>query len=409
MNPKLLIIRLLLDHSLWSEYRQFIKTNDDRHLATLYTVLDDLMGTHNRSISQDEFKAAVGLLISTERDKDKEVYNQYVDTLFNADVGNDIIQDLLIKIKHREIADKLATVSFEFMEGHRTLEDITHIYEQFGEAKDQFEETKFVTDDIDEIYNQTVTKPGLRWRLGTLNRMLGSLRKGDFGFIFARPETGKTTFLASEISYFAGQAESPILWFNNEEQGQKVMTRCYQAALGVTRDEIMGDRTNAKKQYLEITKGNIRIIDDPAIYRRQVEDFCKRYRPSMVVIDQLDKIKGFDGDREDLKFGAIYQWAREIAKTYCPVIGITQANGTGEGVKWLTMNHVSGATTSKQAEADFIIGIGKTNDTGMEYIRHINISKNKLTGDTDTDPRLRHGRADVRIDPEIARYKDIGT
>ena len=64
-----------------------------------------------------------------------------------------------------------------------------------------------------ELYNETIATPGLRWRLGSLNRMLGSLRKGDFGFIFARPETGKTTFLASEVTNFATQLEQPILWF----------------------------------------------------------------------------------------------------------------------------------------------------------------------------------------------------
>ena len=64
----------------------------------------------------------------------------------------------------------------------------------------------------------------------------------------------------------------------------------------------------------------------------------------------LDKIKGFNSDRDDLKLGFIYQWARELAKQYCPVIGVSQADGTGEGKKWLTMDNVSGAKTSKQAK-----------------------------------------------------------
>lgn len=375
----------------------------------LYAVLDELHEAHHRVVTPDEFKVAVGLKIDSERDKDREVYQQYLDILFSADIGDDVVSDLLVKIKHREIADKLATVSFEFMEGHKNLDDIKKVYEKFGEATDAFDDVQFVTDDLEEIYAETVTRPGLRWRLRTLNRMLGSLRKGDFGFIFARPETGKTTFLASEVTHFAGQLEQPILWFNNEEQGNKVMTRCYQAALGLTLDELMGDRTSAKEEYFKATRGNIRLFDDAAIYRRQVEDLCNRYKPGLVIIDQLDKIKGFDGDREDLKLGAIYQWARELAKQHCPVIAVSQANGTGEGVKWLTMSHVAGATTSKQAEADFIIGIGKTSDTGMELVRHINISKNKLAGDTDSDPKQRHGKADVLIDPEIGRYKDIGT
>ncbi len=61
-----------------------------------------------------------------------------------------------------------------------------------------------------------------------------------------------------------------------------------------------------------------------------------------------------------------------------PVIAVCQADGSGEGVKWLNMGNVANAKTSKQAEADWILGIGKTNDEGLEYMRHFCISKNKL-------------------------------
>jgi hypothetical protein len=37
----------------------------------------------------------------------------------------------------------------------------------------------------------------------------------------------------------------------------------------------------------------------------------------------------------------------------------------------------------------------------------MNISKNKLMGDAKTDPKLRHGKFEVLIDPERARYKDM--
>ena len=117
--------------------------------------------------------------------------------------------------------------------------------------------------------------------------------------------------------------------------------------------------------------------------------------------------RSFDADRKDLAMGMIYQWAREIAKTYAPVIAVCQADGTGEGVKWLTMGHVADAKTAKQAEADWILGIGKSNDEGFEYMRYLNISKNKLSGDDDSDPSLRHGRFEVVTEPQIARYKDI--
>jgi replicative DNA helicase len=260
---------------------------------------------------------------------------------------------------------------------------------------------------LEELYQNQVAAGGLRWRLEWLNKSLGSLRKGDFGFIFARPETGKTTFLASEVTKFAEQVDRPILWCNNEEGGSKVMLRCYQAMLGITHEEFRDHRHTKMSEFMERGGRFIHIYDDASMTSRSIEALCKQLNPSLIIFDQLDKVKGFPEDRDDLKLGAIYQWARELAKQYAPVIGVTQADGSGEGTKWLHMGNVANAKTAKQAEADFILGIGKSNEEGLGDIRFLNISKNKLTGDADSEPALRHGKGEVIIRAEIARYEDL--
>lgn len=343
------------------------------------------------------------------RDKDKEIYTNLFHQIEQQEINQDLITDVLKRLKQRQEAFDLSTLAYEVSQGTKTfLELITRAHAiEHEEELDKVDDSVFTSDDLKELYEGSVSKQGLRWRLGTLNKMLGSLRKGDFGFIFARPESGKTTFLASEISYFSTQTTSPIIWFNNEEQGSKVMLRIYQATLGLTLEELFHDLEGNKRKYYELTKGNIKIYDSGSISRNDVEKLCYQLNPSCIIFDQLDKIKGFNSDRDDLKLGYIYQWARELAKQYCPVIGISQADGSGEGKKWLTMDNVSGAKTSKQAEADFILGIGKTHDEGMEMVRHLHLSKNKLLGDADSDPSLRHGRCDVILKPNIARYVDI--
>jgi len=241
--------------------------------------------------------------------------------------------------------------------------------------------------------------------------MLGSLRKGDFGFLFARPETGKTTFLASEVTFMAEQLPKeagPIIWLNNEEQGGKVKIRCYQASIGCDLAKLYSNRGKAHELFMQRTKGLIKILDSASIHKRKVESICKELKPSLVIFDQIDKIKGFDNDREDLRLGSIYIWARELAKTYCPVIGVCQADVSGENKKWLDMGSVANAKTSKQAEADWILGIGMVHDVGLEHLRFLHLSKNKLSGDEDSDPTLRHGRCEVVIRADIARYTELG-
>lgn len=405
MTYKINLLRLLLDLDTYRLYRHHVTPDKDKHQEKLFEVLDQLIDTHGRSIIIDEYLAALEAHTDGAREKDKQVYDNLIATLKEPTIGNDVAESLLFKIRQKNIVEKLGIASFEFLEGSKSIDDVRSLYDQL-EQIDEEKKFEFAEDDIEIIYENTLAKPGLRWRLNTLNRMLGSLRKGDFGFIFARPETGKTTFLASEVTFFASQAKDPILWFNNEEQEWKVLLRCYEAALGKPLDALVADRAQTRKDYLSITRGNIKVINATSLHYKNIEAYCEKYKPSLIISDQIDKTHGFKGDRDDLKLGAIYQWYRELAKKYAPVIGICQADGTGEGVKFLTMGHVANAKTSKQAEADFILGIGKSNDETEANIRYLNISKNKLIGDNDSDKDKRHGRAAVIIDTELARYRD---
>ena len=397
---ELILIKSLLSLGNFNKYREYIKIKkEDKELTNLYTILDSMMEMYKRDILFPEYSLSVKIHFPD--------YGDLLSQIENSMVGQDVLKDAVNQLVERSQAYDLALLSIAVSEGREPISKVLDYYSKF-ENKAQVEDVEFVTDDIEELYNETVHKPGLRWRLHTLNKMLGSLRKGDFGFLFARPETGKTTFLASEVTYMASQTEKPILWFNNEEQGNKVKVRCYQAALGCDLHKLYVDRPKSYAEYMKRTCGNIKIFDSATANKRQIDAICKEFKPSLIIFDQIDKIKGFDSDREDLRLGAIYIWARELAKTYAPVIGVCQADVTGEGKKWLDMSNVANAKTSKQAEADWILGIGAVHDIGLEYTRYLHLSKNKLSGDEDSDPSMRHGRAEVLIRPEIARYSEFG-
>jgi hypothetical protein len=162
-----------------------------------------------------------------------------------------------------------------------------------------------------------------------------------------------------------------------------------------------------EENYLEKTKDRIQIYNEASISKLDVEAVCAEYKPALIIFDQIDKIKGFAADRNDLELKDLYGWAREIAKRYAPVIGVCQAGASGEDKQWLTMNDVDSSKTSKQGEADWILGIGKVHEPGKEYVRYMHLSKNKLQGDADSDGSLRHGRWSCFIKPEIARYHGL--
>jgi replicative DNA helicase len=357
-----------------------------------------MMDTYKKDLTITEFTA-----VAIEENTELAFWTDQIESLT---VGEDVLADLVQRVVQKDWAHNHALVSIDVAEGRRPIEAISTHFDSLIEKPT--EEIEYVTDDLEELVNETIATRGLRWRLASLNQSLGSLRKGDFGFVFARPETGKTTFLASEVTHFAKQAESPILWFNNEEQGNKVKIRCYQATLGLKSRELLKvNKPKAIAKYKKLTNGNLRMIDAGALHKRFIERICKEVNPSLVIFDQIDKLKGFTNDREDLRLGAIYIWARDLAKKYCPVIGICQADVSGEGKKWLTMDNVANAKTSKQAEADWILGIGCTHNMGLDHLRYLHLSKNKLMGDEDTAPEKRHAKIECIIDAQIARYKDF--
>lgn len=387
---------------------QYIKTN----YKDIYKVLLAIdkyytSNTEANNISLSEIEALVLSMYPMMKDSERQLLSTLLRTIESSSTDEYSILGYLKEHRNRTIAGELALVSFDVSEGRKSLDEIDSVYEKFEISHEQEEEDLYITDNLEELLESVSGETGLRWRLPWMNRALGSLRKGDFGFFFARPETGKTTWLASEVTHFAEQTDRPILWCNNEEGGNKVKIRCYQAALGITFQELKDNFQQNRDEFLRVTGDRIKIYDDAAMTRRDIEARCKELQPSLIILDQIDKIKGFSDDRYDLQMKAIYQWARELAKRYGAVIGICQAGSTAEGKKWLTMNDVDSSHTAKQGEADFIVGIGKTHEEGMGEVRFLNISKNKLIGDSDTMPDLRHGKVECLIKADIARYEEV--
>jgi len=307
IRPELSLIKLLIRKELYDKYRTYISIpKEEIELQNLYKHLDNLISEYNRDISFEEYCAYVQTNTFTKQDTTTAL----LDVIKDQDIQPDLAECLLVQFKQRSLANAIALQAIKITEGTGSLGDLSKLLENHEEEIDTSDDP-FVSTNLQELYEQRVKKHGLRWRLKTLNRMLGSLRKGDFGFIFARPETGKTTFIASETTFMAEQLDEdagPIIWFNNEEQGSKVKLRCYQASLGCTKLELYANLPGNREAYMEKTHGKLKLYDSGSIHKHTVESLCRRYKPSLIIFDQIDKINNgnLSGDALDdqLKKGA---------------------------------------------------------------------------------------------------------
>jgi hypothetical protein len=124
----------------------------------------------------------------------------------------------------------------------------------------------------------------------------------------------------------------------------------------------------------------------------------------LIIIDQLWKVKGFEKEAttEVDRQTRMFAWARSLAKIHCPVVTVHQADGSAEGQLWIEMNQLYGSKTGIQGEADAIITLGRSHESGYENIRGLYVPKNKMVGD---DPAFRNGKFEITIQGAIGRFK----
>jgi len=268
--------------------------------------------------------------------------------------------------------------------------------------------------DWDDMIEEDTHNVGFQWRLTALAKFFRALRPGDFGIIAMRPDRGKTTLVASEVTYMAPQALTlwpdqfrPALWLNNEGPGRRILSRVRQATLGMSVSEVreMGSEA-AKAKYKELMGGRddmIQVIDIHGWTNYEVEELIRKKNPSLVVFDMIDNIQFVggmtnNGERNDQVLEAMYQWARSLAVRYdFTGLATSQISALGEGLQYPLQTQLKDSQTGKQGACDFIITGGfDPNRPGSRFIGATK-QKIKLEGAVDL-------HAEVFFDQDRARF-----
>lgn len=345
-----------------------------------------------------------------------EQWNIYLGVIRNiqADPDDSTREGILHDMHELAFGARVAEIAAKYHEGELR----TDLLAEIQLAADRFKlnsgikVSSFIDTDIGDLLAYEINDEGLRWRLSCLNESMRGLRGGDFGIIAGRPDKGKTSFLASEITYMAPQLPEArnVLWFNNEGKGERIVPRLYQAALGLPISEMVNLHTAGKlvPAYRKAMGGRIdrvRVFDVHGFHVGQIELLMENNNPGIVVWDMIDHIRGFrDEPRTDLILEEMYKWARERCVKYdCVGLATSQISNEGDGLQFPGLGMLKDSKTGKQGACDFQLMIGASNDPNLGMSRFIGLPKNKLRREGAVgDPKR-----EVWFKGDIARYEEI--
>ena len=348
----------------------------------------------------------------------------------DADVPTETEAGILERLVAADAANRITNLLTKWNDGEEVnlYEELRKNVEDYEQAIERKVKNPQVLDAIEELLEAEKNDSGLHWRLNKLNRHIKPLVSGDFVVIAARPDKGKTTFAADQLTFMAPQVDAlypgenrSILWFNNEGPGKRIIVRNFQAALGCTMEklvELSGQpaspgmekyKSRIREEYAKALGGRpgvLRVFDIHDMWNHEVEDIIRAHKPALVLFDMIDNIKfggsvSNNGQRTDQLLEAMYQWARLMGvKHDTAVMAMSQISADGDGLQFPTLPMLKDSKTGKQGAADVIITIGTVNDPVLANSRYIGTTKNK---------KVRTGMpsspmCEVQFCGDIARY-----
>jgi len=332
-------------------------------------------------------------------DSSRESVEDVIKDLRNFSGNPDITKDLVTNFWRRNKAHEIGSKATDIWLGHDgDYSGLQSLVDNLADKQPQDDSNFIKVDDNVSDYLEACEKGfDFKFELAPLRDRISGVGRGNLGIIFARPETGKTTFCTYLVSEYIKQGYK-VAYFANEEPGRMVKGRIFCSYLGKSTSELKEDVDKYDEMYDREIKPNLLLLEGREISIAEIDKFVELNKPDIVFVDQLDKVNiSSTYSRVDEKLRAIYETSRAIAKKReCMVWAVSQASYEAHNRQEIDFAMLENSRTGKAAEADIIIGIGKNFGDEEDYIRHLCVSKNKLTG--------WHGLVTCRIDIQKARY-----
>ncbi len=365
--------------------------------------LYDLIATSHEKFKKDltagELKALYKVAHPTTTWAKLENISLILDNL-PAEISEDVAKELIKKAAITEAARELSEIGLDIINGKSAnFEKARALIDKIAEGKlSEADDLEQVSDELEDILEAVTANTRWAYNIPNLAAEASGVGPGIFVGVMARVEAGKTAMavsLGSAPGGFAAQG-AIVHYYCNEEKAIRTKARAVTAYTGIPTLELSLKMEEAKVEYGKI-KDNLKFFECRGKSILDLEAHIKRTKPDVVFVDQLDKLDvAGNFAREDERLGELYIRFRDIlARNDVAGFGMSQANADAEGKTLLNTANMALARTSKPAELDVLIGIGKSSHHD-ENTRIINLIKNKVTGS--------HKEVVVQLIPELSRY-----
>lgn len=364
----------------------------------------------------DSLRSLFTLRAGTATPEQKAVMAALFDRL-DQPVDPDIIKGITYQLYTNDMSGRAAALINRYDEGDEV--DLT--YELGRLARENMQRlgattpSSYIDSPIEDILADLADDRGLKLPTMALKEHVGGLQGGDLLGVAGRPDKGKTSLVAAILTGFAPQLRSmgwagrPIVWFNNEGNGRRIIPRIYQAALGIDFQTLidMSNKGTLTAAYSKAMDGQeIRVKDMHGATFGQMEQVIEEMNPAVVVYDMVANFRmagqaagGNKTDAEEAK----WQEAREIAVRHNHVaVGTIQVSADGDDTLYPPYGALKDSKTSVQGTLDVQLMMGALNAPEMAALRGLSTPKNKrqIVG------KPSHVQAQVYFDSQTCQFTD---
>lgn len=329
--------------------------------------------------------------------KHAETFEGIVRSLEPVSIPNVLAEFRKVKLRaaQQRLAEALLANDDRTIENY--LEKVNH-YREMSEADD--DGSVFIQTDLDDVLRSFEKDNLIRVYPSSLNEKLGGgIVPGTQMAIYAPTEVGKSLVSINMASGFLKDGHR-VLYCGNEDPAMSMLQRFYSRLSGMTREEMMNNRDEARRLaygngfqnliFYEMAPGSIFDI------KRMID----RYEPTILIVDQMANMDTRAQFTKVEKNEYLSLKLRSLAKQYGLVsIIVHQASDSAYGKLSIEKNDMYYSNVGVQGQMDVMIGIGMDERYEQQNRRMLCLTKNKISSD--------HSHIPVLINPYLSKVSNL--